>query len=428
MPSKPPLPVPVVPSSSPDPAAHVLSSEHRATRLLYRLLPLPVQHWLRDHGFLRLFDYPAVMTGFLFLLPTRPDLLQQILLPPAGVHRGVRYGPLARHHLDVYATHRHGASDASPVLLFTHGGAWGSGNRWMYGLLGTFFDQCCGCVAVVHDYHVWPDADAGAQCGDVRAALSWTRAHCADYGGDPQRIFLAGHSSGAHIASLLLLTKPPSADAPPSLPFSPFAASAAPSSPVAGFIGLSGVYSIAAHYEFERRRGVHELSPMKPANGHHVGFLEHSPAVWKDGEGALQQQPGGWRTRWLLVHGDRDGTVPDEQSRRAAETRGGRVLYTATTVDGRHIGAVAMAEGEAVLEEGEEVSVGRDDDCSCVVYREADHGSTVLSLMAQNGHHLIRTLQTFIGNVSEAVAAFQAAEHTACRQAQCTGVRLPAKL
>ena len=401
------LPPPTVPSSSPSPPAHFLSSPHLFTRLLHHLLPLPVQHFLRDRGLLRLSDVPATLGGLLLLLPTRPSLLSLILSPPPTVHRSLRYGPHPSHLLDAYLPLNPPTSLPPPILLFTHGGAWGSGNRWMYTLIGHCFADLCHAITLVHSYRVWPTADAAGQVDDLRTALTWAQSHAAEWGGDARKIFLVGHSSGAHLASMLLLSTSPPA---PLLPFHPFSAPPPAPPPVAGFIGLSGVYDISAHYEFESRRGVHEVSPMKPANGGQEGFDDHSPAVRGGrvkGVG-VGVGGGGDGARWLLVHGDADETVPDEQSRRVAEARGGRVWWTGRRIDGWEVGG---EDGEGGWQQG--------DDCLCVVYREEDHASTVLSLMLQTGTHLIDTIRTFIERVSEEVERVSAARAAACDRPQC---------
>jgi acetyl esterase/lipase len=120
--------------------------------------------------------------------------------------RDLAYGPDPRHRLDV---HMPAAEPAGlPVLLYVHGGGFVSGNKTTPG--SPFYDHLGGwaarngLVAAVMTYrlapgHQWP---AGAE--DVAAALSWTREHCASYGGDPERIVLMGQSAGAaHVASFL---------------------------------------------------------------------------------------------------------------------------------------------------------------------------------------------------------------------------------
>jgi acetyl esterase/lipase len=74
----------------------------------------------------------------------------------------------------------------------------------MYGFAGRAFASE-GFVTVVAGYRLVPDGRYPVFMEDAAAALRWTRANIANYGGDPDRIVLAGHSAGAHIALLLAL-------------------------------------------------------------------------------------------------------------------------------------------------------------------------------------------------------------------------------
>ncbi len=92
-----------------------------------------------------------------------------------------------------------------PVVLFVHGGAWMFGDKDMLGLyrdVGRFFARH-GAVAVCINYRLVPFVKHPDQVKDVARAFAWVRAHVRDYGGDPDRIFLCGHSAGGHLVALL---------------------------------------------------------------------------------------------------------------------------------------------------------------------------------------------------------------------------------
>lgn len=110
-----------------------------------------------------------------------------------------RYGPEAGHALDVY---RPRGARGAPVVVFFHGGRWQHGRRADYAFAGEALARH-GIVAVLPDYRHYPQVRFPAFVEDAARAVAWTRAHVAELGGDPQRIFLAGHSSGAHLAALL---------------------------------------------------------------------------------------------------------------------------------------------------------------------------------------------------------------------------------
>lgn len=102
--------------------------------------------------------------------------------------------------LDVYRPSD--ANAALPVALFFYGGSWRNGRREDYAFVGRAL-AANGVIAVIADYRKFPAGKFPAFEHDAAAAARWTVEHAAGFGGDRQRIFLAGHSAGAHIAALL---------------------------------------------------------------------------------------------------------------------------------------------------------------------------------------------------------------------------------
>lgn len=91
-----------------------------------------------------------------------------------------------------------------PVMVFLHGGFWSYGDRGQYGALGEGFARQ-GVGVVIPSYRLAPADPHPAQIEDAAAAFAWVRQHIAEYGGDPSKIYVAGHSAGGHLASLLAL-------------------------------------------------------------------------------------------------------------------------------------------------------------------------------------------------------------------------------
>lgn len=91
-----------------------------------------------------------------------------------------------------------------PVLIFFYGGGWVAGSHDAYGFAARAF-ATQGFVVVVPDYRKVPRVRFPAFVEDGADAVAWTYGHIAAYGGDPARIAVAGHSAGAHIATLLAL-------------------------------------------------------------------------------------------------------------------------------------------------------------------------------------------------------------------------------
>lgn len=119
------------------------------------------------------------------------------------VKRGVVFDTEHDLKLDVYAPHA--AADA-PVIVFFYGGSWEEGRRRWYRYVGEALASQ-GIVAMIPDYRKFPDVRFPAFMADAANATKWAFAHAAEFGGDPRRIFVMGHSAGGHIAALLACDK-----------------------------------------------------------------------------------------------------------------------------------------------------------------------------------------------------------------------------
>jgi acetyl esterase/lipase len=126
--------------------------------------------------------------------------------PARRLGRAIAYGPLSRQKLDVYAPSSIvRGSKRAPVLVFFYGGSWNSGRRQDYAFVGQAL-AARGFVTVVPDYRLFPQVRYPEFLKDCAAAVRWTRDQAADYGGDPDRLVLAGHSAGAYNAMMLALS------------------------------------------------------------------------------------------------------------------------------------------------------------------------------------------------------------------------------
>jgi acetyl esterase/lipase len=117
------------------------------------------------------------------------------------VTHDVAYGDVPRQKLDVY---RPAGAGLAPVVVFLYGGAWNSGSKAMYPFVAATLARS-GNVVVVPDYRLYPEVRFPAFLQDCARAVAWTQAHLAEIGGDPQRVFLMGHSAGAYNAAMLAL-------------------------------------------------------------------------------------------------------------------------------------------------------------------------------------------------------------------------------
>jgi acetyl esterase/lipase len=134
-----------------------------------------------------------------------PLTLVNVVVPDDTYERttGVSYGPAPRQRLDVYRpAGPAGEAAASPVIVFFYGGSWKGGDRRQYRFVAEAFARR-GFMVVIPDYRVYPEVRFPAFVEDGAAVVRWVSRHIGDFGGNPDRVFLAGHSAGAHIAALL---------------------------------------------------------------------------------------------------------------------------------------------------------------------------------------------------------------------------------
>jgi acetyl esterase/lipase len=152
---------------------------------------------------------------------------EQASAPPEAVSlRHVPYGALPRHQLDIYLPKNR---KPRAVIVFFYGGGWTTGNRRLYGLLGSALTGR-GYAVVIPDYRLYPSARFPDFVEDAALALKWVQVNRARFDGAP--VFLMGHSAGAHIGALLTL------DA------SYLRVHGIEPSLVRGFVGIAGPYSL----------------------------------------------------------------------------------------------------------------------------------------------------------------------------------------
>lgn len=180
-------------------------------------------------------------TMLTWLTACSPVSVLNALAPTAGITetRDIRYAPGDRHELDIYAPPPEAAAAfrpapagqlLAPVVVFIYGGGWTDGNKAEYRFVAAALAQR-GFVTVVPDYRLFPEVRFPAFLQDNAAAVAWTKANIERYGGDPNRIFLMGHSAGAYNVAMLTLDKQWLA-----------ADGLDPDRDIAGMIGLAGPY------------------------------------------------------------------------------------------------------------------------------------------------------------------------------------------
>jgi acetyl esterase/lipase len=130
--------------------------------------------------------------------------------------------------LDVYVPQRDGL-EPKPVVVFWHGGRWREGDKADYRFVGAALAES-GYLTFVANYRHYPQVKMQGYMHDAALAVLFAAAHAGEYGGDRERLYLMGHSAGAHLAALVALDP------------SYFEGAGQRAPRIAGVIGLSGPY------------------------------------------------------------------------------------------------------------------------------------------------------------------------------------------
>ena len=120
-----------------------------------------------------------------------------------GQPRRLAYGPAEMEKVDIYATKQSNA----PIIMFIHGGAWRTGNAKGAAYMSeTFVDAGAHFISV--DFNNAPEVDGNlmVMADQVRRAVAWVHKNAASFGGDPNRLYISGTSSGGHLAAVALTT------------------------------------------------------------------------------------------------------------------------------------------------------------------------------------------------------------------------------
>lgn len=208
-------------------------------------------------------------------------LLAPFWVRPNGVvrRRNIRYGPHPRRHrLDVFHARRP-SETPEPVLVHLHGGGYYTGRKnWeSRRLLARMASQGWLCISA--DYRLRPEVGIDGHLADLGSVLAWVEDHAASFGGDNQRVVLAGSSAGAHLSSTAALS-------PDHHALGDYGALAAKLAAIVCFYGYYGPYG----------EGAQSADPT-----------------------ALADSPGG--PPFLVIHGERDALVPVEAARSFAAAR-----------------------------------------------------------------------------------------------------------
>jgi acetyl esterase/lipase len=202
----------------------------------------------------------------------------------------IAYGAGSQHRLDVYVPDKPSVAPR-PLVIFWHGGRWRWGDKAEYRFVGAALAEL-DCVTIVPNYRHYPSVKMAGFMDDAARAALWAQVHGGDFNADPKRLFVMGHSAGAHMAALLALDQ------------RFFAATGQPAPPIAGIIGLSGPYDFLPLLEPD----VQDMfgPPERYAESQPINFVRaDAPPM-------------------LLIHGLEDTTVWPKNSRNLASASSAR--------------------------------------------------------------------------------------------------------
>ena len=221
---------------------------------------------------------------------------------------GIPYATGVRSKLDVYVPK---LAQRRPVVVFWYGGSWQKGGRGSYRFVGAALAEA-GYVTVLPDYRLYKQVRFPDFNDDAAHAVVWAHQHAAQLGGDPGKLFVMGHSAGAHIAASIALDDRylRRAGGDPAW--------------IRGLVGLSGPYV---------------LKPNTPALNA-IFSAPFSPTDWQ-----LQNFVSAASPPALLVHGADDTLVLPANS----EELGRRLRAVGVAADVRIVPGIGHADTLAAL-------------------------------------------------------------------------------
>lgn len=199
--------------------------------------------------------------------------------------RHVPYGEEPRQKLDIYLPRK---TRVKSTILFLYGGGWVSGARWYYRLFGRAL-AARGHIVIIPDYRLFPEVRFPIFNEDAALAVKWTTDNLLKLGGHPSRLFLMGHSAGAHIAVTLALDE------------GYLGKHGLKPSALSGIIGIAGPYTLDP-LKWQGIRDIFSPSAGAPSAARPIKLVRagHVPAM-------------------LLMHGGRDRVAGAHASTRLAD-------------------------------------------------------------------------------------------------------------
>jgi arylformamidase len=204
-----------------------------------------------------------------------------------------RFGPHPDEHYDVFRS----VKASAPVHIFIHGGYWHSMTSQEFSFVAKGLLPA-GFVVVVLNYAVCPGVSMTELVRQVKTGIAHVHAHARDWGGDPDRLTVSGHSAGGHLVATALTTDWPS--------FAP----GRPADMVKAGLSLSGLYDLEpirhSYVNAHLRMDQAEAAALSPAK-----HLQHARGALTVAVGGRESEQFHWhQEHFSAVWGERTGTPP----------------------------------------------------------------------------------------------------------------------
>ncbi|XP_047308126.1 isoprenylcysteine alpha-carbonyl methylesterase ICME-like [Impatiens glandulifera] len=266
---------------------HVFRSTRLGYRLILRVLALCIYGLLLSPGILQ------VAYRYIF---------------SSKIHRDIVYGDQPRNRLDLYLPENRDNSP-KPVVAFVTGGAWIIGYKAWGCLLGQQLAER-GIIVACIDYRNFPQGMIGDMVNDASHGIAYVCNHIAEYGGDPNRIYIMGQSAGAHIAACALIEQAiKEVEEGDSTSWS--------LSQIKAYFGLSGGYNMFNLVDHFQSRGLYRSIFFSIMEGEE-SLQKFSPEIRVQDPSiadAVSSLPP-----FVLFHGTGDYSIPSESSISFANT------------------------------------------------------------------------------------------------------------
>ncbi|GLT73120.1 hypothetical protein SLA2020_449990 [Shorea laevis] len=223
------------------------------------------------------------------------------------VRRSIVYGDQPRNRLDLYLPKN--LDGPKPVVAFVTGGAWIIGYKAWGSLLGQQLSERDIIVACI-DYRNFPQGTMSDMVRDASQGISFVCSNIAEYGGDPNRIYLMGQSAGAHIAACTLVEQTiKEAGEGENISWSV--------SQIKAYIGLSGGYNLLNLVDHFHSRGLYRKIFLSIMEGEE-SLRRFSPEVMVQDTNI--RRAASLLPPIILFHGIADYSIPSDSSKSFAET------------------------------------------------------------------------------------------------------------